>query len=79
MFARTAVCEAAQLADPLLERADGRVFAGTTVYGGRVALRPAIVNWRTTQHDVDLFVDVVLELAEVIGLDQTGSGSASGT
>ncbi|HYN93891.1 MAG TPA: pyridoxal-dependent decarboxylase [Pilimelia sp.] len=41
---------------------DGRVFAGTTVYGGRVALRPAIVNWRTTESDVDLFVDVVREL-----------------
>jgi glutamate/tyrosine decarboxylase-like PLP-dependent enzyme len=42
---------------------DGRVFAGTTVYGGRVALRPAIVNWRTTEADIDLFVDVVRELA----------------
>jgi glutamate/tyrosine decarboxylase-like PLP-dependent enzyme len=43
--------------------ADGRVFAGTTVYGGRTALRPAIVNWRTTEADVDLFVSVVRELA----------------
>ncbi|MFI7542010.1 pyridoxal phosphate-dependent decarboxylase family protein [Actinoplanes sp. NPDC049599] len=43
--------------------ADGRVFCGTTVYGGRVALRPAVVNWRTTQADIDLFVDVVRELA----------------
>jgi glutamate/tyrosine decarboxylase-like PLP-dependent enzyme len=43
--------------------ADGRVFCGTTVYGGRVALRPAIVNWRTTETDIDLFVDVVRELA----------------
>ena len=42
--------------------ADGRVFAGTTVYGGRVALRPAIVNWRTTAADIDLFVKVVREL-----------------
>ena len=41
---------------------DGRVFAGTTVYGGKVALRPAIVNWRTEQRDVDLLVDVVREL-----------------
>ncbi|BCL13104.1 hypothetical protein [Micromonospora sagamiensis] len=39
--------------------ADGRVYVGTTVYGGRVALRPAIVNWRTTEADVDLLVDVV--------------------
>jgi hypothetical protein len=33
------------------------------VYDGKVALRPAIVNWRTTEADVDLFVDVVRELA----------------
>lgn len=43
--------------------ADGRVFAGTTVYDGWVALRPAIVNWRTTQADIDLFVRVVREFA----------------
>jgi len=42
--------------------ADGRVFAGTTTYAGKVALRPAIVNWRTEQDDVDLIVDVVREL-----------------
>ncbi len=42
--------------------ADGRVFVGTTRYGGRVAFRPAIVNWRTTEHDVDLIVEVVREL-----------------
>jgi glutamate/tyrosine decarboxylase-like PLP-dependent enzyme len=41
---------------------DGRVFAGTTLYGGRVALRPAIVNWRTTESDVELLVEVVREL-----------------
>jgi glutamate/tyrosine decarboxylase-like PLP-dependent enzyme len=42
--------------------ADGRVYAGGTVYAGRVALRPAIVNWRTTTADIDLFVDVLHEL-----------------
>jgi glutamate/tyrosine decarboxylase-like PLP-dependent enzyme len=42
--------------------ADGRVLAGTTSYGGKVALRPAIVNWQTTEPDVDLLVDVVCEL-----------------
>jgi glutamate/tyrosine decarboxylase-like PLP-dependent enzyme len=47
--------------------ADGRVFAGTTVYDGRVALRPAIVNWRTTEADIDLFVQVVRELATTAG------------
>lgn len=43
-------------------RADGRVFVGTTTYAGRVALRPAIVNWQTEQHHIDLLVDVVREL-----------------
>jgi glutamate/tyrosine decarboxylase-like PLP-dependent enzyme len=42
---------------------DGRVFAGTTVYEGTVAFRPAIVNWRTTAEDVDALVEVLLELA----------------
>jgi glutamate/tyrosine decarboxylase-like PLP-dependent enzyme len=41
---------------------DGRVFAGTTTYEGRVALRPAIVNWQTTESDVELLVEVVREL-----------------
>jgi glutamate/tyrosine decarboxylase-like PLP-dependent enzyme len=41
---------------------DGRVYAGTTLYGGRVALRPAITNWRTSQKDVDFFVEVVREV-----------------
>jgi glutamate/tyrosine decarboxylase-like PLP-dependent enzyme len=44
-------------------RTDGRVFAGSTVYAGRSALRPAIVNWRTEARDVDLLVEVVRELA----------------
>jgi glutamate/tyrosine decarboxylase-like PLP-dependent enzyme len=42
---------------------DGRVFVGPTVYEGRAALRPAIVNWRTREEDVDLLVEVLLELA----------------
>jgi glutamate/tyrosine decarboxylase-like PLP-dependent enzyme len=41
---------------------DGRVYVGTTVYEGKVALRPAIVNWRTRTEDVDTLVDVVREL-----------------
>ncbi len=43
-------------------RADGRVFVGTTNYGGKTALRPAIVNWQTQAADIDLLVDVVREL-----------------
>jgi glutamate/tyrosine decarboxylase-like PLP-dependent enzyme len=41
---------------------DGRVYFGTTDYGGKVAFRPAIVNWRTGPEDVDLIVPTVLEL-----------------
>jgi glutamate/tyrosine decarboxylase-like PLP-dependent enzyme len=49
-----------RLGEALLD--DGRVFAGTTVYCGHMALRPAISNWRTTADDLDLLVDVVREL-----------------
>jgi len=41
---------------------DGRVYFGTTVYGGKAAFRPAIVNWRTGAADVDLIVPTTLEL-----------------
>jgi hypothetical protein len=41
---------------------DGRVYVGTTVYEGKVAFRPAIVNWRTREEDVDLLVDVIRDL-----------------
>lgn len=50
-----------RLGEALLE--DGRVFAGTTLFEGRVAFRPAIVNWQTREEDVDLLVDVLKELA----------------
>jgi glutamate/tyrosine decarboxylase-like PLP-dependent enzyme len=49
-----------RLGEAIIE--DGRVYVGTTTYDGRVALRPAIVNWRTTGRDVDVLVDVVMEL-----------------
>jgi hypothetical protein len=38
------------------------VFAGTTSCDGNVTFRPAIVNWRTEQRDIDLLVDALLEL-----------------
>jgi glutamate/tyrosine decarboxylase-like PLP-dependent enzyme len=41
---------------------DGRVFFGSTNYGGRAAFRPALVNWRTRSEDVRLVPDVVSEL-----------------
>ena len=44
--------------------ADGTVYFGTTVYAGKVAFRPAIANWRTTDRDVDIIVDVARGLAE---------------
>ena len=44
---------------------DGRVYMGTTVYEGRVAFRPAIVNWRSTEADVDAITDVVRARHEV--------------
>ena len=50
----------ARLGAAVLE--DGRVYVGTTRYDGRVAFRPAIVNWRTSEADVDLIVDVIREL-----------------
>jgi glutamate/tyrosine decarboxylase-like PLP-dependent enzyme len=49
-----------RLGQALLE--DGRVYVGTTVYDGKVALRPAIANWRTRREDTDVLVDVVREL-----------------
>jgi glutamate/tyrosine decarboxylase-like PLP-dependent enzyme len=42
--------------------ADGRVFFGSTTYGGRTAFRPALVNWRTRESDVELVPQVVREL-----------------
>lgn len=45
---------------------DGRVFAGTTRFEGRVALRPALVNWRTRESDVETFIGVVRELAATL-------------
>jgi glutamate/tyrosine decarboxylase-like PLP-dependent enzyme len=52
---------------------DGRVYFGTTVYGGKVAFRPAIVNWRTRPEDVDLIVSTVLELgASLVPASVTG-------
>ena len=41
---------------------DGRYYAGTARFGSRVALRPAMSNWRIRPEDVAGFVDVVREL-----------------
>jgi glutamate/tyrosine decarboxylase-like PLP-dependent enzyme len=50
----------AELATRLL--ADGRIYVGSTIFDGRVALRPAIVNWRTQSQDIELLVAVVREI-----------------
>lgn len=44
--------------------ADGRVYFGTTLYAGKVAFRPAISNWRTTEADVDAILPIARELGE---------------
>ena len=54
----------ARLGGALIE--DGRVFAGTTRFEGKVAFRPAIVNWQTRAEDVDLLVDVLKELGALL-------------
>ncbi len=47
-------------------RADGRVFVGSTTYGGRTALRPAIVNWQTQRSDIEQLVKVTQELIQTV-------------
>jgi glutamate/tyrosine decarboxylase-like PLP-dependent enzyme len=42
---------------------DGRVFFGSTIYDGKVAFRPAPVNWRNRPQDIDEIVEVTRELA----------------
>ena len=57
--------------------ADGRFLAGTTRYGGRTALRPAIANWRTTEADVDSFVAVVRELGAGLIAERRASSTVA--
>lgn len=46
---------------------DGRYYAGTTRYAGKVAFRPALVNWRIRDADLEGFVRVVCELGRRLG------------
>jgi glutamate/tyrosine decarboxylase-like PLP-dependent enzyme len=41
---------------------DGRVYVGTTRWGGKIGFRPAFVNWRTTTADADLLLTTVRDL-----------------
>jgi len=42
--------------------ADGAVYLGTTLYGGRVAFRPVICNWMTRESDIEALVATVRRL-----------------
>ncbi|MFF5257616.1 pyridoxal phosphate-dependent decarboxylase family protein [Actinomadura viridis] len=50
----------ARLGEALL--ADGRVYAGTSTYRGMTMFRPATLNWRTTEADAEMLVEVLREL-----------------
>jgi glutamate/tyrosine decarboxylase-like PLP-dependent enzyme len=50
----------ARIGQEVLE--DGRVYVGTTRYLDKVAFRPAMVNWQTTESDVDTLVDTILDI-----------------
>jgi glutamate/tyrosine decarboxylase-like PLP-dependent enzyme len=49
-----------RIADAVLT--DGRIYVGTTSWAGKVAFRPAFVNWRTTSADVDLILETLRDL-----------------
>ncbi len=69
------------LGEALLE--DGRFYVGTTRHAGRVALRPALVNWRTREEDVERFVEVVREVGSQVArrilVSAGGPGGAGAT
>lgn len=44
----------------------GQVFMTSTVYKGRAAIRAALVNWRTSQQDVDMVKGLMDEIANRI-------------
>ncbi|WP_280408801.1 pyridoxal phosphate-dependent decarboxylase family protein [Nocardia brasiliensis] len=46
--------------------ADGRVYVGTTKYRGVMALRPTFVNWRITEPEADLLIEVIRELGPTL-------------
>ncbi|MEV6554153.1 pyridoxal-dependent decarboxylase [Nocardia sp. NPDC051756] len=50
----------ARLGAAVLE--DGRVYVGTTTYRGVTALRPTFVNWRITEPEADLLIQVIREI-----------------
>ncbi|MBX7219984.1 MAG: aspartate aminotransferase family protein [Blastocatellia bacterium] len=54
-FTATGSATAPRLQELLEElRRDGRVYLTPTVYQGTPGMRAALVNWRTSQHDIDI-------------------------
>jgi glutamate/tyrosine decarboxylase-like PLP-dependent enzyme len=45
-------------------QADGRVYASTTVWDGKAAMRFAFDNWMTTEEDVEVIFDVLRDVQE---------------
>ena len=45
-------------------QADGRVYASTTVWDGKAAMRFAFDNWMTTEADVEMIFDVLRDERE---------------
>jgi glutamate/tyrosine decarboxylase-like PLP-dependent enzyme len=41
----------------------GKVFMTPTMFGGRSGIRAAIVNWRTTEKDIELVKSLMIEIA----------------
>src|SRR4029079_14106331 len=50
-----------RIADAVLT--DGRIYVGPTRWAGKVAFRPAFVNWRTTSADVALIRETLRDLS----------------
>jgi glutamate/tyrosine decarboxylase-like PLP-dependent enzyme len=48
---------------------DGRVYVGTTSFEGKVAFRPAIVHWRSTEADIDLIVEAIRDVGARIAAE----------
>jgi glutamate/tyrosine decarboxylase-like PLP-dependent enzyme len=63
-----------RLGAALLE--DGRFWVGTTRHAGRVAFRPALVNWRIRERDLDEFVRVVRETGARVATARTARSTA---
>ena len=52
---------------------DGRVWVAPATVDGKVGLRPCFVNFRTTDDDVRVLVDIAAELGGRLGSHDGGS------